>query len=52
MSKTQIKKLKEQLILFQQRDNIFMDYWDKFPEDIKYELDEKLMRLIVGDFYE
>ena len=40
------RKIKEKLILFQQRDNVFMSYWDKFPEDIKYQIDEDLRRLI------
>ena len=46
----QIKKLREKLILFQQRDNIFMNYSDKLSKDDQYNLNEDLMKLIVEEY--
>ena len=38
----EIKKLKEELARYQRGYHMFMNYWDEFPEDVKYKLDEDL----------
>jgi len=41
----QIKKLRVELVAYQKAYNIFMNYWDKFPDDIKEELDNDLQEI-------
>tara|TARA_R100000655_G_scaffold5608_2_gene17123 strand:+ start:888 stop:1028 length:141 start_codon:yes stop_codon:yes gene_type:complete len=41
----QIKKLKDELAIYQKAYNIFMNYWDSFPDDIKEELDNDLQEI-------